>query len=75
MLIMLLSPVIMLPTRLYVIGGTSTGATGKFIFEVTASVVYWLSCSSVVDRGFERQSGQTKDFKIGIGCFSTKDAA
>jgi hypothetical protein len=26
--------------------------------------------SSVVDRGFEPRSGQTKDYKIGIGCFS-----
>jgi len=31
--------------------------------------------SSVVDRGFEPQSGQTKDYKIGICCFSTKHAA
>ena len=25
---------------------------------------------SVVDRGFEPRSGQTKDYKIGISCFS-----
>ena len=31
--------------------------------------------SSVVDRGFESRSGQTKDFKIGICCFSTKHTA
>jgi hypothetical protein len=30
--------------------------------------------SSAVDRGFESQSGQAKDFKIGICCFSTKHA-
>jgi hypothetical protein len=28
--------------------------------------------SSVVDRGFEPRSGQTKDYKIGICCFSAK---
>jgi hypothetical protein len=28
--------------------------------------------SSVVDRGFLSRSGQTKDYKIGICCFSTK---
>jgi hypothetical protein len=28
--------------------------------------------SSAVDRGFEPQSGQTKDYKIGICCFSAK---
>ena len=31
--------------------------------------------SSVVDRGFEPQSRETKDYKIGICCFSTKHAA
>jgi hypothetical protein len=30
--------------------------------------------SGVVERGFEQRSGQTKDFKIGICCFSTKHA-
>ena len=31
--------------------------------------------SSVVDRGFEPQSGQTKDYKIGMCCFCAKHAA
>ena len=31
--------------------------------------------SSVVVRGFERRSGQTKDYKIGICCFSAKLAS
>ena len=31
--------------------------------------------SSVVDRGFESQSGHTKDCKIGICCFSAKHAS
>ena len=30
---------------------------------------------SAVDRGFEPRSGQTKDNKIGICCFSAKYAA
>ena len=30
---------------------------------------------SVVDRGFESRSGQTKDYEIGICCFSAKHAA
>jgi len=29
----------------------------------------------VVDRGFDPRSGQTKDYKIGINCFSAKQAA
>ena len=31
--------------------------------------------SSVVDRGFDPRSGQTKDYKISICCFSAKHAA
>ena len=31
--------------------------------------------SSRVDRGFESMSGQIKEYKIGICCFSTKHAA
>jgi hypothetical protein len=31
--------------------------------------------SSVVDRGFKPWSGQTKDYKVGMCCFSTKHAA
>ena len=30
---------------------------------------------SAVDRGFEPRSGQTKDYKIGICCFSVNHAA
>ena len=30
---------------------------------------------SAVDRGFEPRSGQTKDYKIGICCFSVKHAS
>jgi hypothetical protein len=31
--------------------------------------------SSAVDRGFNPRSGQTKNYKIGICCFSAKHAA
>ena len=30
---------------------------------------------SVVDRGFEPRSGQTKDYKIGVCCLSVKHTA
>ena len=33
-----------------------------------------LLASSAVYRGFEAQSGQTKEYKIGICCFSVKHA-
>ena len=38
-------------------------------------VVVSVFASSAVDRGFEPWSGQTKDYKIGICCFSAKRAA
>ena len=31
--------------------------------------------SSAIDRGFEPRSGQTKDYKIGMCCFSAKHVA
>ena len=42
-----------------------------FIGGVMVSVV----ASNAVDCGFEPQSGQTKDYEIGICCFSDKHAA
>ena len=38
-------------------------------------VMVCVLASSVVDRGFEPRSGQTKDNKIGICCFSAKHVA
>ena len=38
-------------------------------------VIVSVFASSGVDLGFEHRSGQTKDYKIGICCFSTKHAA
>ena len=36
---------------------------------------FFVLASSALDRGFENQSSQTKDYKIGICCFSAKYAA
>ena len=38
---------------------------------VSVVIMINMLTSSVVDHGFEPRSGQTKDYKIGIGCFST----
>ena len=38
-------------------------------------VMFSVLASSAVDRGLETRSGQTKDYKIGICCFSAKHAA
>jgi hypothetical protein len=50
---------------------TSSVVDRGFISGIMVSVL----ASSVVDRGFEPRSGQTKDYKIGICCISTKHAA
>ena len=49
----------------------SSAVDRGFICGVMVSVI----ASSAVDRGFEPRSGQTKDFKIGICCFSAEHAA
>ena len=46
---------------------TLTNRIGGIMVSVLAS--------SAVDRGFEPRSGQTKDYKIGICCFSAKHTA
>ena len=38
-------------------------------------VIVRVLASSVVDRGFEPRSGKTKDYAIGICCFSAKHIA
>ena len=44
------------------------------VIDVIGGVMVSVFTSRVVDRGFESRSGQTKDCKIGICCFSTKQA-
>ena len=39
------------------------------------TVMVSVLASSAVDRGLEPRSGQTKDYEIGICCFSAKHAA
>ena len=46
-----------------------------FLSNRIGGVMVNVLVSSAVDRGFEPQSGQTKDYEIGICCFSTKHAA
>jgi hypothetical protein len=46
----------------------------KLIYRISGVMVSVLD-SSAVDRGFEPRSGQTKDYNIGICCFSAKHAS
>ena len=56
-----------------------------YLIGIVGFVHYFLNCiggvmvsilaSSVVDRGLQFRLGQTKDYNIGICCFSTKHAA
>ena len=41
----------------------------------SSGVMVSVIASNAVDRGFEARSGQTKDYRIGIGCFSVKHSA
>ena len=43
---------------------------GKIKYVASISIIVW----STVDRGFKPQSGQTKDYKIGMCCLSAKYA-
>jgi hypothetical protein len=40
-----------------------------------SGVMISVLASSAVDHGFDPRSGQTKDYKIGMCCFSAKHAA
>ena len=46
-----------------------------FSYYCICGVIVGVLASNAVDRGFEPWSGQTKDYKIDICCFSTKHAA
>ena len=45
------------------------------LWDCIGGVVVNVIASSAVDDGFEPRSGQTKDYKIGICCFSAKHTA
>ena len=45
------------------------------IYNCIGGIMVSVIASSAVDRGFEPRSDQTKDYKIGICCFSAKYAA
>jgi len=53
--------------------------TTKYTIDIYTVYTYIDICSllasSAVDPGFEPRSGQTKDYKIGICCFSAKHVA
>ena len=51
--------------------GPKDPVTANHICGVMVSVLV----SSAVDRGFKPRLGQTKDYKIGIYCFSAKHTA
>jgi hypothetical protein len=51
-------------------------SSGVMVSMLTSSgVMVSMLALSVVDHGFEPWSGQIKDYKIGICCFSAKHAA
>ena len=50
------------------------GLITKYLNRIDGAMVSVLA-SSAVYRGFEPRSGQTKDYEIGICCFSAKHSA
>jgi hypothetical protein len=46
----------------------------RSVVDRIGGVMVNMLASSVVDRGFELRSGQTKDYKIGMSRFSAKHA-
>ena len=46
-----------------------------FNFNCISGLIVSMLATSEVDHGFESRSGQTKDYKIGICCFSAKHSA
>jgi hypothetical protein len=56
--------------------GLTTYFCPKYVYLISArGVMVSVLASNAVDRGFEPGSGQTKDYEIGICCFSFKHAA
>ena len=49
--------------------------TSIVILHECLIIRFIITASSAVDRGFEPRSSQTKDYKIGICCFSAKQPA
>jgi hypothetical protein len=45
------------------------------VYHILPITLVLVLASSAVDRGFVPRSGQTKDYKIVIGCFSAKHTA
>ena len=59
----------------FLVLNTDLGFTDEKSINRIGGVIVSVLASSAVDREVEPRSGQTKDYKIGICCFSDKDAA
>ena len=54
---------------------TNSGTNLIQVLNRIGGIMVSVVASSAIDRGFEPQSGLTKDFEIGICCFSAKHVA
>ena len=59
----------------FIYGHISLQDYSSKVFSCFARVMVTSLAFSAVDRGFEPRSGQTKDYQIGMCCFSAKHAA
>ena len=61
--------------KLYIISSGHLCHCHIFPCDCIGDVMVSVLASSGVDRGFESRSGQTRDYEIGICCFSAKCTA
>ena len=64
----------MLHVQLYLVISCFFIISYQIYLNRICGVIVGVLASSAVDRGFESRSGQTRDYKIGICCFSAKHA-
>ena len=65
----------MLHVQLYLVISCFFIISYQIYLNRICGVIVGMLASSAVDRGFESRLGQTRDYKIGICCFSAKHAA
>ena len=61
-------------SRCHILYSCSSSQSTRY-FDHISGVMFGVLASSAIDGGFDPLSGQTKDYKFGICCFSAKHAA
>ena len=75
LLLMLVEVLVSISSFLFIESPSDIEPFALYWLNRIAGIMVGVLASSVVDCGFEPGSGQTKDYKIGICCFSAKHTA